>query len=376
MISFKKPMSGAAIFSTFSTLIFLLLSLFPDTEAKAAVVWLTKSYDFGLMKEEAGPKEGQVSFVNTGPDDVVITGARPSCGCTGVFYSEDPIAPGDTAVIYFNYNPAGRPGKFEKSIRVYIGEKDSYHIGIKGNVLGTPESLDQFYPVEAGILRLSDAVINAGEMTHGATRNFFVNAYNQSPDSIVPKWSVDNPALSVSISEEKMGPGDIATFSLLFNTRKVEEVGPVTIPVTISDGTPNAVPVEVTFKAEVTPDFSRLTPDQVADGPRCYLAPPTLDLGVIDHSGNQDCAFLIENQGKAPLRVMRVFAPQENGINYADIIKIKKYPSSVKVGKTGEVRASLNTSSLPLGPFNIKLNVLTDDPLHPTRTLKVVGIVE
>lgn len=94
-------------------------------------------------------KTGSVRLVNTGSEEAVITGARPSCGCTGVAYPDDPIAPGDTVRFSFTYNPLGRPGRFEKSIRVYIGDFDIATIRIRGNVLGTPESLSTLYPVEA-----------------------------------------------------------------------------------------------------------------------------------------------------------------------------------------------------------------------------------
>ncbi len=74
----------------------MLLALLVPAVARGEIVWLEKEYDFGLMKEEAGPKTGSVRLVNTGPEEAVITGARPSCGCTGVAYPDDPIAPGDT----------------------------------------------------------------------------------------------------------------------------------------------------------------------------------------------------------------------------------------------------------------------------------------
>lgn len=62
----------------------MLLALLVPAVARGEIVWLEKEYDFGLMKEEAGPKTGSVRLVNTGPEEAVITGARPSCGCTGV----------------------------------------------------------------------------------------------------------------------------------------------------------------------------------------------------------------------------------------------------------------------------------------------------
>lgn len=54
----------------------MLLALLVPAVARGEIVWLEKEYDFGLMKEEAGPKTGSVRLVNTGPEEAVITGAR------------------------------------------------------------------------------------------------------------------------------------------------------------------------------------------------------------------------------------------------------------------------------------------------------------
>ena len=107
-------------------------------QASGEVRWLETKYDFGLMKEAAGSEA------------VNVLDAKPSCGCTGATYPQDPVMPGDTAVITFTYDPAGRPGRFDKTIKVRFDNGRREVIRIVGNVLGTPESLAQFYPVEAG----------------------------------------------------------------------------------------------------------------------------------------------------------------------------------------------------------------------------------
>lgn len=342
--------------------------LAPD--AGAQVVWLEKDYDFGLMKEAAGPAKGSVRFINRGKVELSVTGARPSCGCTSVDYSEEPVAPGDTAVISFTYDPTGRPGKFDKSIRVNIGEHDSYRIGIRGNVLGTPESLEQFYPYESGALRLSDIIVPAGEMVHGSSRNFFVNAYNQSQDSITPAVKLSDPALKAVCSEKRMGPGDIATFALYFNSGAVKEVGELTVPVVISyEEDKSAEPLTVEFRANVTPDFSRLTPEQVAAGPRCYVIPERVDLGILSGDRIAEFSCRIQNQGKGKLNILRI-SPKNPAV------KVKRRPSQIKAGKTDEVRLSIAVGSIDAGPFNIPVDIITDDPLHPIRTLSVVGVKE
>lgn len=347
-----------------------LMAAGASASASGEIAWLEKNYDFGLIKEAAGAATGSVRFVNMGKENVVVTGARPSCGCTGVFFSEDPVAPGDTATISFTYDPAGRPGKFDKSIRVYIGEHDSYRIGIKGNVLGTPESLEQFYPYTVGNLRISDTIVSTGEVIHGSARNFFVNAYNQSTDSITPVISSPDRALKVTCSEKKMGPGDIATFSIYFNAGAVKEVGQLEIPLTVTDGPgTDANNTEILFRANVTPDFSRLTPEQVDNGPRCYLIPEKTDLGIVSGGKMLEFSCGVQNQGKGKMNVLRISPKSE-------VIKVKKKPTVIKPGKKDDARFSFNPEFLPDGPFRIEADVITDDPLHPIRTLTVVGIKE
>ena len=345
----------------------LLLSF---AAAKGEVVWLEKEYDFGLIKEEAGEKTGFVRLVNTGPEEVVITGARPSCGCTGVEYPEDPIAPGDTIKFSFTYNPLGRPGRFEKSIRVYIGEFDMATIRIRGIVLGTPESLYTSYPIEVGALRLSADRMLAGDVRYGSTCHLFISGYNQTTDTIYPSVHCKDAALSVSTSSEFVAPGDILTFSLYLSSRKKTEIGPIEIPIEIvSDKLPDAPKTEVLFLANITPDFSSMTPEEVAAGPRCYLAPDRFDLGEID-SGKQSVRrfkFAIRNDGKSPMRVMRVFS-------HSETVKMTRWPSTLKPGKSDFAEGAIDTSLLPAGPFNIKVDVLTDDPLHPVKVFSIVGI--
>lgn len=344
-----------------------LATAFP---VSAEVVWLEKNYDFGLIKEEAGPQTGHVRLYNSGPEEIVITGARPSCGCTGVAYPEDPIAPGDTVNFSFTYNPIGRPGKFDKSIRVYIGDYDMATIKIRGNVLGTPESLTSMYPVEVGPLRLSASIMDAGDVTYGSARHFFLNGYNQTPDTIYPSWECADKGMSISSSAEAVGPGDIITLSFYFNSREHPEMGPLDIPVTIkADNTPGAPQTQVSFLTKVTPDFSRMTPEQVKDAPQCYLAPPMIDLGEIQKADKRvKLKFEIRNDGKTEMRVIRIFSTNK-------AVKITRYPTSVKPAKTGTAEGQLDLTQLPAGPFNIKVEVLTNDPLHPSRTLSIAGIL-
>ena len=342
--------------------------------AEYEIRWLEKNYDFGLMKEVAGPKTGRSRFVNTGKKPVTITYARPSCGCTSVDYPEEPIMPGDTATICYTYDPTGRPGRFEKSVKVTLDDSRKEIIRISGNVLGTPESLSMFYPIEVGHLRLTDGGIDAGTVTMGSAPNKFVNGYNQSADTIRPRVTSGSPGLKITTNAEAVGPGDIVTYGLYFDTRAHGETGPVEIPVVFSldemcgESGEGSVSYTLIYRAEVLPaPTAAINRGKTGE---CFIAPGNIDLGSIPSGGNGvDFTFRILNQGRGQLDVTRIYGDREG-------FCLVKGPEKIKGGKSAEVICRLETGLMGKGPFRMKVKVLTNDPMKPVNEISVSGEIE
>jgi hypothetical protein len=75
-------------------------------------------------------------FKNTGNEALVIKNAHGSCGCTVPKWPNEPIKPGQTAVIEVKY-ATDRLGNFNKTVTVDTNEaagSNSHVIRIKGNV--------------------------------------------------------------------------------------------------------------------------------------------------------------------------------------------------------------------------------------------------
>ncbi|MDE6294622.1 MAG: DUF1573 domain-containing protein [Muribaculaceae bacterium] len=186
--------------------------------ARGEIRWLNTSYDYGVMQEIAGKKTGEARFVNEGPDTTYISYVRPSCGCTDADYTKGELLPGDTATVCFTYNPAGRPGAFEKSVKVYVGpEKTRHVVKISGTVVGSPATLALHYPIDAGAVRLSTRLIDLGDVAVGTGRHAFVTMVNQTLDSITPTLVVPQ-GLSAEITPERLGPGDLGTLGIYINS--------------------------------------------------------------------------------------------------------------------------------------------------------------
>lgn len=241
---------------------FILLSLLclGIMPAPAEVQWLAKDYDFGRIKEENGPVTGSVKFVNDGPKATYINRVRPSCGCTGASYTTSMIEPGDTATVTFTYNPQGRPGMIDKTVKVYTGEdNDMTVIHLTGTVMASQETLDTRYPEACGPLRLENKIIPVGELVKGVTRHAFLNIYNNGDKPVRPTWKSNEKGLTVSLVPEELAPGENGTFSFRVSTEEMDREGRLEIPVEISADIDGKDSVVVTLNGIIVGDKKKIS---------------------------------------------------------------------------------------------------------------------
>lgn len=339
-----------------------------SSEVAARVKWLEKEYNFGVIKEGDGMVTGRVRMVNEGSEATFIGRVRPSCGCTGATYTSGSIEPGDTATITFTYNPLGRPGKFDKTIKVFTGkDNDLTVIRITGTVVGSEATLASAYPVECGSLRLESKIVAGGEIKRGSSRHLFLNAYNQGADSIRPTWVCKSPHLSVDVAPRTIPPGDIATFGFYLRTDGVETSGPIEIPVRINAGENSKDYITLTVNAVIVPDTRNMSVEELEKGGRAYLVPEFVDFGEVAGKGGKDFVFEILNEGESDLKVDRVFSRSGK-------VTLTSVPKKVKPGKKGKVKGRLDIGALPEGAFRVNVEVVTNDVIHPVRVANLVGI--
>ena len=100
----------------------------------AAFNWKTTTQDLGKIPQ-GKPVTLTYSFTNKGQEPLIVTGARGSCGCTNVSYTQAPILPGQTGEIKGVYNAAA-VGAFNKTISVDSNaEGGSVTLSFKGEVV-------------------------------------------------------------------------------------------------------------------------------------------------------------------------------------------------------------------------------------------------
>ena len=87
-----------------------------EEEGRSQVRYSETAWDFGKINELDGPVSHEFTFTNTSKTPFIIDFIAVSCGCTTPEYSKEPVLPGRTGKIKVTYDPAGRPGTFNRRI--------------------------------------------------------------------------------------------------------------------------------------------------------------------------------------------------------------------------------------------------------------------
>lgn len=336
--------------------------------SREGIEWLSTSYDFGTFKEAEGPQTGCVRMVNHGPDETIINRVKSTCGCTVAEYTDGIIAVGDTAEVRFTYDPAGRPGRFSKSIKVYTGVENTVTtIGLRGMVIGKPESLNSQYPIVSGDLRLSVASLILGDVIKGISRHEFIHAYNQGDKPIILSWENVPRCLSIGVSSTTIEPGDLATISIYYNSRDDDNYGlNIHSFELLSDDAESVSRQTVEVSVNVKADTSKLSAEQLKSAPRITIDEKVIELGKVSSDSKIKGRFNIINDGVSVMNVSRIYS-------FNKAFSVKRMPKKLKAGKSGVVEFELDVTKLPVGAFNVKVEIVSDDPLRPSETVRVVG---
>ncbi len=338
-------------------------------QAQPELKWLSENHNFGAFDEDNGKVFCEFVYVNTGDEPAVITAARSSCGCTAPQYSREAVAPGDTAAVIVSYDPKGRPGRFNKKVVIDTNTpKKRYTLHIEGVVIGSATSVAQRYPVDFGPLKLSHGAVMLGEVKKGRLKTVFCDAYNRSSDTIRPVVGDLPPYMDVDIKPEAVAPGEQTTMVFYMRSERCPQWGVVSDSITITPdaatpGKKHTLPVV----AIVSEDFSRLTPGEMQKAPVSRLESDVLDFGEISRSGGQVVREVdLSNLGRNSLEVRRVYTADAG-------VSAQCGAKSVKKGKKAVIKVTVDPSAIAGTLLNGRISVITNDPVSPVRTIRVVG---
>lgn len=109
----------------------------PIVAGKGILTFEEDVHEFGELMQ-GGDASYIFKFTNTGTEDIIISDAKPACGCTKPTFTTEPIKPGQTGEIPVKYD-SNRLGGFDKWVSIISNASETEKkIYIKGNVLAKP----------------------------------------------------------------------------------------------------------------------------------------------------------------------------------------------------------------------------------------------
>ena len=244
-------------------------------------------------------------------------------------------------------------------------------IKIKGRIIGKSSTLKNQYPIDEGALRLTANSIIVGDVVKGSSRHNFIHAYNQSNDTIFVSLKNVPEAVSAGISDKMIVPGDIMTISMYYNSIKEDNLGLNIYRFEIvasQKGVEQQIPIELT--ANIKEKTKQLTPEEMKNAPMIFVNSNIIDLGNITREDKViNASIQLRNEGESELIIKRIYSVDKS-------ITIKRMPTKLSAGDKNNVDIEINTLLIPDGTFNIRLEIISNDPLHQTSMVRIVGQIK
>lgn len=355
--------------------LFLLFSL--SASAQGVSTWLETVHDFGTVKEKVKKLTCTMKMVNTGDSAIVITRAQTTCGCTVAEFTSGAIQPGDTGQVEITYSTRDIPGQFEKKVFVYTnGRPRRTILKVKGNVIGSPTTVNDRYPVAVGPVRLNVGSLPLGEMYRGTSRNAYLSGYNTASDTMLVTVGDIPENLSVHVLPDTVPPGGLFIITVYYNSVTAKEWGLNIDTMNVyatslhksATATMGAARIEVT--AHVKEDFSKWSDKERRNAPVAEISTDKIDFATVKPNEMVERHFNIRNTGKNKLVIRRLFVPQGEGLT-ATCDKQK-----IKEGDKATITVKLDGNAVNGKTLNTFLQLMTNDPYTPQATIRLVGEIK
>jgi hypothetical protein len=335
-------------------LIFLMFAAVSVAQPK---LQLSESeHNFGVFKEEAGPQKFTFEVTNTGNQPLVITTIVPSCGCTTPDWTKSPIPPNGKGAITATYDPANRPGPFDKTMAVHTNAvPEMVVLRILGEVKPHEKTVEEIYTFPVGGVRFESTHMAFTTITKNERKIRVMPIINTSAEPVKVEFDGVPAHLELKVNPETLKPGQKGLVEGTYDGTKNPGWGTLTDMVRVKlNGVVQPTGYYV-LSATLVEDFSTLTKEELANAPVFKVAATTVDIGPMDPSTTRDVEFKYTNDGKRDLIIRYVRAS-------CGCTAILQGANIVKPGESGIIKGSFNSGTYPPGPLAKAIYVYTNDP--------------
>ncbi len=354
---------------TLLTLAIMLTSVSRAQEIKE-LAFAETVHDFGMINEVDGPAEHEFTFTNTGTKAIKITNVRASCGCTTPGWTKEEVPIGGKGFVKARYNPANRPGPFNKSLTISVDASSSkYVLYIKGTVNPRPRTIEDDYPTVMGGLRIKNRAFTMGKALSNKSVQRTFEVYNASQEPITWLDSMERPDyIKVEFNPKTVEPEKKGKISVTYDVVAKNDLGAMNDNVVLyTDEKENARKVFSVY-LNIEEYFAPMTPEELAQAPKLILDEPLHDFGRIKQGDVVENVFVLRNGGKSTLNIRKTNS--SCGCTVASMEKTELLPE-----EEASITIRFNSAGRR-GQQQKSITVFSNDPKAPTQRIIVKAYIE
>lgn len=332
----------------------------------AAIAFNETAFNFGDFQESVGLQTHRFEFTNTGGEPLIIQNVTASCGCTTPEWTKQPVMPGQKGYISAAYNPAGRPGSFEKYLTVQSNaEPATVKLTISGNVAPKPPTIEDEYKFPFGGIRMNMNHLSFGTVYKKQVQVKEVAMINTSAQPQTVTLQNVPAHLSVKITPATLAPNQKGLIQITYNSNKKDDWGFIIDRMDIYLNGVTEMANKLIVSANIEEDFTNISEDDKAKAAKISFAQSTFDFGTIKQGESVSYEYNFTNNGKSNLLIRKVTAACgcTAAVTSADVIP---------AGKTGSIKTTFNSTG-KTGTQNKTITVITNDPENPKVILWIKG---
>jgi len=340
---------------------------------KAIISFDKKSFDFGKINEQDGKVTHVFEFTNKGTAPLVVSNAKPSCGCTTPSWTKEPVEPGKKGTITAIYNPASRPGVFNKTITITSNaESETDYLTISGEVIPDPNahkgtsSVAKNYLITMGDLQLTAKGGPFGTVSKGSSSTLDIDVKNNGKQDLT--LSFDNlPAyITGTIKPEVLKPGQEGKLVFVLDSKKCTNWGAsVDNPYVVINGKGAKLEAnKLNLVKYIKEDFSKLTKEQKINAAIVDIQPVRVAAGAIKTGAKKSVKVKINNKGQNNLEIRSI-------TNNNPELVVKSPKGTVATGKPVEMVIDIDTKGQKVGEYKKIITLQVNDPENSTPSIEI-----
>ena len=356
----------------FLSLVMMVAVLF--AMAQPRIEFEKKTHEFGDIHEEGGKVTARFTFKNVGDSALVLTRVKPGCGCTAANYTKEAVMPGQTGFIDATYDPWGRPGQFNKNIKVSTNESNQanpYIIFIKGNVIKRPPTKYEIagYKSGRGEVRIKESTVRFQVKNTGShldtiyIRSFYDNGRATTFSLELPEYIQE-----VGRSFGQTLPADYEGYIVLkYDATKRNDWGNLKDKAVIITDDTLEPRKYLYFNVNLVEDFSKMSQKELEKAPKISFDKTVFKFDTIAQGTSVSESIKITNTGKTKLVIRKIESSMQP-------LTYKISAMEIEPGQSANLDLTLNGKNRR-GRQNATIEVISNSPTNPSQIINVNGMI-